>query len=142
MKYRMPRRKKTRMLDWQTIETAPKDDVIILTNGGMLCQGFWQDGWMTGFDDGVIHVRISLKPTHWAPLPDGPNAKKEEAKTDQQTTTACEWSLDEPDSDTWETDCGHMFTLNEGTPSQNRMRFCCYCGQQIKETLDKPPSQD
>jgi hypothetical protein len=55
---------------WQPIESAPKQDVIILTNGGGLYQGFWQDGfgWITGHDDGVMHVRVMLQPTHWMPL--------------------------------------------------------------------------
>lgn len=62
------------MLDWQPIETAPKDDVIVLTDGGMLWQGFWQEGyeWVTGYNDGIMQVSIKLQPTHWAPLPAGP----------------------------------------------------------------------
>lgn len=44
----------------------------------------------------------------------------------------CEWALDEPDSGTWATDCGHMFTILAGTPTENRMAFCCYCGKPLK----------
>lgn len=28
-----------------------------------------------------------------------------------------------------ETTCGHAFELNDGTPTENGMKFCCYCGQ-------------
>lgn len=37
--------------------------------------------------------------------------------------------------ETWETDCDNMFTLNEGTPSDNRMKFCCFCGGELVEVL-------
>lgn len=63
------------VLDWQKIDTAPKNDIIVLTEGGDLYQGFWQDGmgWITGHNDGRMHVHVILEPTHWAPLPSGPN---------------------------------------------------------------------
>ena len=65
---------KTTAIGWRPIDGAPKDDVLILTNGGALWQGFWQEGfgWITGYDDGKIHIRITLEPTHWAPMVDGP----------------------------------------------------------------------
>lgn len=55
---------------------------------------------------------------------------------DNPRTTACKWTPDEPDSGTWATECGYLFTINDGTPSQNRMGFCCYCGNLIKEVQD------
>jgi hypothetical protein len=33
----------------------------------------------------------------------------------------------------WETTCGEAFVVNDGTPSQNKMRFCCYCGKPLVE---------
>lgn len=39
----------------------------------------------------------------------------------------------------WQTGCGHSFSLNEGTPSQNFMRFCCYCGLPL---VENPQSQE
>lgn len=62
------------MIEWQQIDTAPKNDVIMLCDGGSLWQGFWQEGfgWITGFDNGRMHVRVILEPTHWAPLPAPP----------------------------------------------------------------------
>ena len=38
----------------------------------------------------------------------------------------CKWTED--DCGVWETDCGHLYEINEGTPKSNEMRFCCYCG--------------
>ena len=64
-------------IDWQLIdENTPRDDMILLTDGGGLWQGFWQQGvWLTGFDSSTIHVRVTLNPTHWAPYPNGPKPK-------------------------------------------------------------------
>lgn len=44
---------------------------------------------------------------------------------------ACRWSratAGDIASDWWTTSCGNSFVLNDGTPSENNMRFCCYCG--------------
>ncbi len=43
----------------------------------------------------------------------------------------CVWSYD--DDDFWKTDCGNAFVLNEGTPVENDMRFCPYCGGKLVE---------
>lgn len=60
-------------MDWQPIETAPKNDVIVLTDGGWLMSGFWNHHcWMTGFSHGDLTVTVKIHPTHWAPLPDKP----------------------------------------------------------------------
>jgi len=28
----------------------------------------------------------------------------------------------------YETECGHAFIVDHGTPAENGMGFCCYCG--------------
>jgi hypothetical protein len=33
----------------------------------------------------------------------------------------------------WHTECENAFQLSEGTPSENSMRYCCYCGKPLKE---------
>ncbi|MBA1445850.1 MAG: hypothetical protein M3H12_18675 [Chromatiales bacterium] len=40
----------------------------------------------------------------------------------------CAWRQDDDGGDTWLSDCGNAFTLNEGDPAENSMKFCCYCG--------------
>ena len=47
---------------------------------------------------------------------------------------ACAWTQ-EDDEGAWATDCGELFVLNDGVPSENRMRFCCYCGGALTELL-------
>ena len=45
---------------------------------------------------------------------------------------ACGWSQDgDSYSDTWATSCGHYFRLDDGTPTDNKMAFCCYCGKSL-----------
>ena len=45
---------------------------------------------------------------------------------------ACQWVLDEIDG-AWLTECRQAFVLNDGAPSENDMRFCCYCGKALCE---------
>lgn len=49
------------------------------------------------------------------------------------SSTDCMWGLDDPDYGTWGTSCGHYFSLEDGTPTDNSMAFCCFCGKPIKE---------
>ncbi len=69
-------------MNWQPIETAPKDGQPILLGwtGGSSDLGFWvadpsRNYWeLTGWflwDSNVLCDRPS-KPTHWMPLPEGP----------------------------------------------------------------------
>lgn len=41
----------------------------------------------------------------------------------------CEWIQDE--NGVWETSCGNMFEIIEGTPRDNELRFCPYCGKHL-----------
>lgn len=43
----------------------------------------------------------------------------------------CEWVYDEP-YEYYETECGESFAILEGTPEDNKMKFCTYCGRKIK----------
>ena len=46
-------------------------------------------------------------------------------------TNKCVWS---EDSDgTWQTSCEQAFCLNDGSPSDNDMKYCCYCGKALAE---------
>ena len=42
----------------------------------------------------------------------------------------CKWTYDE-NYDMWETDCGGAFCLESGTPAENNMKYCSYCGKMI-----------
>lgn len=47
--------------------------------------------------------------------------------------TICTWKEDW--EGTWETGCKNMWVFNEGTPEENNMRFCCYCGKPLKQSI-------
>lgn len=48
----------------------------------------------------------------------------------------CEWKYDDYE-DCYDTKCGNSFVISEGTPSNNDMKYCCYCGKTIKEVENK-----
>jgi len=48
----------------------------------------------------------------------------------------CVWAEDE--NGIYETECGNAFELNDGTPADNGMTYCCYCGKLIKESFYEP----
>ena len=77
---------------------------------------FYAEGWPLGveWDKGEC-ARIALS----AP--------------DAQATT-CEWRPDRAWEETgeWLTACGESFLLVTGTPIENEMRFCPYCGRALK----------
>ena len=45
---------------------------------------------------------------------------------------ACIWEYWD-NGECWETGCDNAFILNDGTPGENGMVFCPYCGQRIEE---------
>lgn len=44
----------------------------------------------------------------------------------------CEWQEDI--DGVWETGCGNLFLITEGSPAENDMKFCPYCGKHLLET--------
>lgn len=61
-------------MNWQPIETAPKDGEYILVYAGRVTVAWFSDGeWLDGMNhDGYEHETHS--PTHWMPLPPPPEA--------------------------------------------------------------------
>lgn len=43
----------------------------------------------------------------------------------------CQWASD--DEGTWHSECGEAFVFNDGSPTDNRMRFCPYCGKSLQQ---------
>ena len=50
---------------------------------------------------------------------------------------SCYWALDS-DGFAWETSCGGLFVINDGTPRENDMEFCPYCGKRLVEKNESP----
>lgn len=57
-------------------------------------------------------------------------------QTTLDLTRRCEWTPD--DADVWDTHCGHRWGFVDGGPEENGMHFCCYCGELIHVTHDRP----
>ena len=48
----------------------------------------------------------------------------------------CTWTESDSDyDDHWETLCDNAFTLLDGTPKENDMVYCPYCGRKIQEVV-------
>lgn len=49
-------------------------------------------------------------------------------------TPPCRWLQDS--DGLWNASCGEnrYFELNDGTPRDNHMRYCCYCGGRLRFT--------
>ena len=45
----------------------------------------------------------------------------------------CRWVQDGEGEDLWITSCRGYFRLDDDTPSENKMLFCCYCGKLLEE---------
>lgn len=46
-------------------------------------------------------------------------------------STECNWREDVDGN--WHTDCSQCFVLTSGSPDDNGMKFCCYCGSALVE---------
>lgn len=53
-------------------------------------------------------------------------------------STECAWFPDVADFGTWRTECGHVYQINEGTPEENKMAFCTYCGGSLRTRTKRP----
>lgn len=53
---------------------------------------------------------------------------------EKRNNSTCTWHyVDDIDHDCWETDCGEAYTFIDGSPHDNKMKFCCYCGRELIE---------
>ena len=43
----------------------------------------------------------------------------------------CVWTFSNDDNCYWATDCGHSFQFIDGSPKENHMKFCPYCGKKL-----------
>jgi len=75
----------------------------------------------------VIRIEKTIRDLMEADLSLSPPTEPEE----------CEWVQEDPfgsgDSCIWQTDCGHEFVFDEGTPSDNGAKWCLYCGKKLVE---------
>jgi hypothetical protein len=51
------------------------------------------------------------------------------------STGTCNWNQEDAQGDYWGTGCGGAFRLDADTPADDKMRFCCFCGGSLTQTL-------
>lgn len=44
----------------------------------------------------------------------------------------CCWQQEDWNSGTWFTDCNNAFWLEDGSPEDNKMIFCPFCGKKLR----------
>ncbi len=54
-----------------------------------------------------------------------------------QQVEICVWKYSNDEFDFYETSCGYVFTLIDGTPINNDMIFCFHCGKRLEESKEK-----
>ncbi len=64
-------------------------------------------------------------------------------RTRKAPVIPCEWKEDDADCGCWRPACGgDLFVLNAGTPAENKMKFCPFCGKPLKEVPYKEEDDD
>jgi hypothetical protein len=57
-------------MEWQSIETAPRDELLLGAEGDMIRLVMWENtSWV---QVGATIEKGWFEPTHWMPLPDPP----------------------------------------------------------------------
>lgn len=51
----------------------------------------------------------------------------------EERKRTCTWAQAEADSDCWETTCKNAWCLTDGTPKENKIAFCNFCGKPVEE---------
>jgi hypothetical protein len=54
-------------------------------------------------------------------------------KVNCYSVKSCTWKED--DDGNWATKCGNLYVTNYGTPRENKMKFCCFCGNKLRQVV-------
>ena len=90
------------------------------------------NGGRTGWPPGLLQDDCRGLSKWLASRPDA-RQRLREALAEPET---CTWQQDgDSDSGLYATSCRHYFNLEEGTPEDNKMAWCCYCGKKLAQEL-------
>ena len=65
------------------------------------------------------------------------------APPQQAEPESCTWQQDgDSDSGLYGTSCGRYFNLDDGTPEDNKMHWCCYCGKRLVQLLTEEDNDE
>jgi len=110
------------------IKRAPFLKPCPFCGGGIIKDGPIRDG-RTVYCVSCTGSVYAFSPDAYAKAIDKWNARPHPQPEDPP----CLWKGDDG---TYETSCGQAFTIIDGTPADNDMRFCTYCGKPIEEKKD------
>jgi hypothetical protein len=81
-------------------------------------EGFAYHGKAAGWPETITSLRAAL------------------AQQAPESETCCTWHQDgDSDSGVYATSCRRFFDLTDGTPEDNKMSWCCYCGKRLVQEL-------
>jgi hypothetical protein len=108
--------------DW--LQTAYQEQKILLTKEGSI-KIQTLEGEMTAqpgdwIIQGVIGELYPCKPEVFE-------------ATYSSGSNICTWYQEENESDLWLSNCGLYYTITEGFPSENEIKYCCKCGRPVEE---------
>uniref|UniRef100_A0A6H1Z7X5 Restriction alleviation protein n=1 Tax=viral metagenome TaxID=1070528 RepID=A0A6H1Z7X5_9ZZZZ len=110
-------------------------------DGSLVCDGCLARGpkrkfeWMDGQDS--IRGRWQIRHSN--------HGKRVDVATKETMQHVCIWEQEDSCdmSDTWNTQCGNMFTFTEGAPCEIAIDYCCFCGKPIeRHDAPKPEEED
>jgi hypothetical protein len=99
---------------------------------------------MTTLREAAQQALEALEKTHTQPGCDQWQAERKASvalRAALEQPNECHWYQDgDEDSDKWAASCGRhrYFQLNDGTPTDNKMKHCCYCGKPLVEVPVEP----
>jgi hypothetical protein len=91
----------------------------------------------------VVAAWVSTRPAWVEQCNEAVLALDAALKAEQAEPESCAWHQDgDSESDLYATSCGHYFSLNDGTPEDNKMHWCCYCGKRIVQEMITEEDED
>jgi hypothetical protein len=96
------------------------------------------DGVYASFDGWSVVLRANMPTTDTTFLePEVAQALVEYIKrVYSQPDQVCVWK--ENEDGYYDTSCNNAFVMEEGTPEDNELKYCCYCGKTLKQELYQP----
>lgn len=82
-----------------------------------------------GFRDELIDLAVACIVGLASSLPADTSAR-----SGPGNESKCKWTQEAGyDDQCYHTSCGNAFYMNDGTPKENDMEYCCFCGEEIDE---------
>ena len=96
----------------------------------------WKVIGCIGHDCEECQTRIAKDAPHRGTTQEADMSDLRTAAQQAQQAQTCTWHQDgDSDSGVYATSCRRYFNLEDGTPEDNKMQWCCYCGKKLVQEL-------